>query len=385
MGVAIANRKNRCDLGALRLFCAKNGTERRILDHSFPLFCPRTQGKPTEKTRILPSWANPQKSLIKEDNQKKPHVRNFSACSSLRAQRLKHFLDLPLGLKLSRSLRNDNKNFSTMQFALSFFFCLSWCFPWKQEFLDDFPLCPQGPLPVKSENSIFIVALPSLIFKRDWKFQASYPPRPYFLGWGILKVEIDISSRLKFSSEIEHFKPDRTFQARVDFFSRFEPLGFWGRKWLRQFDGRLVFFVSFCWKISMPIKFRVLGVVGFFVEGGGSANFIFMGTGCFWDKNTPKAKNFWQKKERRDPKRQGEEDRSRDLGRGWAQQNSIFRAQRFTEWPKPLQWIAFPAHFLTPKPSFTEWLALIQWKGASRHFVGGVLGSEQKGSREETQ
>ena len=39
---------------------------------------------------------------------------------------------------------------------------LSWRFPRKQAFLDDFPLCPQGPPPLKSENFIFIVVSPSL-------------------------------------------------------------------------------------------------------------------------------------------------------------------------------------------------------------------------------
>ena len=39
------------------------------------------------------------------------------------------------------------------------------------------------------------------IFKRDWKFQASHPPNPYFCG------EFRRSS-LKFSIEIENFKRD---------------------------------------------------------------------------------------------------------------------------------------------------------------------------------
>ena len=55
-----------------------------------------------------------------------------------------------------------------------------------------------------------------------------------------------------------------------------------GRKWLRQFCGRLAFFGVFCWKTPMPIKFLLLGrggARGFFGRGGGSANFIFMGVG----------------------------------------------------------------------------------------------------------
>ena len=57
---------------------------------------------------------------------------------------------------------------------------------------------------------------------------------------------------------------------------------FWGRKWLRQFYGRLAIFGSFCWKTPMPIKFLVLwGGHGFFGRGGGSADFIFMGVGIF--------------------------------------------------------------------------------------------------------
>ena len=58
---------------------------------------------------------------------------------------------------------------------------------------------------------------------------------------------------------------------------------FWGRKWLRQFYGRLVFFGSFCWRNPMPIKFLVLGGQGFWGAGGvgGSGNYIFMGAGIF--------------------------------------------------------------------------------------------------------
>ena len=65
------------------------------------------------------------------------------------------------------------------------------------------------------------------IFKRDWKFQASHPPNPYFCG--------EFSrSRLKVSSEIEVFKRDWKFQAKTWnfqafkrdwFFSRFGPSG----------------------------------------------------------------------------------------------------------------------------------------------------------------
>ena len=56
-----------------------------------------------------------------------------------------------------------------------------------------------------------------------------------------------------------------------------------GRKWLRQFYGRLAFWGSFCWKTPMPIKFLLFGggVVVFLEGGGGSANFIFMGVGIF--------------------------------------------------------------------------------------------------------
>ena len=35
-------------------------------------------------------------------------------------------------------------------------------FPTKQAFLDNFPPCPQGPPPLKSENFIFIVVSPAL-------------------------------------------------------------------------------------------------------------------------------------------------------------------------------------------------------------------------------
>ena len=57
------------------------------------------------------------------------------------------------------------------------------------------------------------------IFKRDWKFQASRPPNPYFL-WGILNLrDWNFQAyRMKFSSEIENFNRDW-------FFSIFGPLG----------------------------------------------------------------------------------------------------------------------------------------------------------------
>ena len=56
---------------------------------------------------------------------------------------------------------------------------------------------------------------------------------------------------------------------------------FWGRKWLRQFYGRLKKLRSFCRKTSMPIKFLVLGegILDFF--WGGECRFIFMGARIF--------------------------------------------------------------------------------------------------------
>ena len=58
------------------------------------------------------------------------------------------------------------------------------------------------------------------IFNRDWNFQASHQPNPYFL-WGILKVrDWKFQSRLIFSIEIENFNRDW-------FFSIFGPLGIW--------------------------------------------------------------------------------------------------------------------------------------------------------------
>ena len=60
----------------------------------------------------------------------------------------------------------------------SFKILLSWRFPRKNSVLDDFPLCPQGPPPSKSENFIFIVVSPSLIFGSAFRQtpQASIPP-----------------------------------------------------------------------------------------------------------------------------------------------------------------------------------------------------------------
>ena len=57
------------------------------------------------------------------------------------------------------------------------------------------------------------------VSKRDWKFPASHPPRPcwdYGEFWRL---------RLIFSSEIEVFKWDWKFQARL-LFSRFGPSGY---------------------------------------------------------------------------------------------------------------------------------------------------------------
>ena len=56
-------------------------------------------------------------------------------------------------------------------------------------------------------------------------------------------------------------------------------------------------------------------------------------------------------------------DGSEDLGRGWAQKISRFRVRRFTEWPKPLQWIGFPVELVTK--------ALIHWMP----FFWEVLGT----------
>ena len=66
----------------------------------------------------------------------------------------------------------------------------------KTAFLQNWPF-PKGPNLEKIQDLE--------IFKRDWNFQASHPPTPYFL-WGILKVEI------------ENFKRDWNFQARLNFF-----------------------------------------------------------------------------------------------------------------------------------------------------------------------
>ena len=58
-----------------------------------------------------------------------------------------------------------------------------------------------------------------------------------------------------------------------------------GRKWLRQFHGRLAFFGSFCCKTPMQINFLLLGggVLGFFQTGGWKCQFYFYGRGDFSD------------------------------------------------------------------------------------------------------
>ena len=61
---------------------------------------------------------------------------------------------------------------------------LSWRFPRKQAFLDDFPLCPQGPPPLKSENFIFIVVSPSLSFFEAKPRSCQTGGFPTFFGTG---------------------------------------------------------------------------------------------------------------------------------------------------------------------------------------------------------
>ena len=63
---------------------------------------------------------------------------------------------------------------------------------------------------------------------------------------------------------------------------------FWGRKWRRQFYGRLEKLRSFCRKTSTPVKYLVsfffLGGGGYllgFLGGGGSADFVSMGARSF--------------------------------------------------------------------------------------------------------
>ena len=65
-------------------------------------------------------------------------------------------------------------------------------------------VCPNGPKIEKNQDLE--------IFKRDWKFQASHPPDPYF--WGEFWRSI-----LKFSIKIENFNRDWKFQARFNFFN----------------------------------------------------------------------------------------------------------------------------------------------------------------------
>ena len=66
--------------------------------------------------------------------------------------------------------------------------------------------------------------------------------------------------------------------------SNFRPQ-FWGRKWLRQFYGRLAFFGSFCWKTPVPIKILLLGGggFGFLRRGEWKCQFHFYGREDFSD------------------------------------------------------------------------------------------------------
>ena len=72
------------------------------------------------------------------------------------------------------------------------------------------------------KNSIFLTGIE--IAKRDWKFQASHPQRPYFL-WGDSEgQDWKCQAKLKFPCEIENFS--RSFLIRALNFS-----GLFQRKW----------------------------------------------------------------------------------------------------------------------------------------------------------
>ena len=61
---------------------------------------------------------------------------------------------------VNRSLRHDNKFLDNK--ISTFKILLSWRFPRKTAFLDNSPLYPHAPTPLKSANSIFIVVSQSL-------------------------------------------------------------------------------------------------------------------------------------------------------------------------------------------------------------------------------
>ena len=68
---------------------------------------------------------------------------------------------------------------------------------------------PKGPKIEKNSRSPSGIE----IFNRDWKFQASHPPNPYF-SWGNSEGE-----DWKFQIEIENFERDWNFQSRLNFFN----------------------------------------------------------------------------------------------------------------------------------------------------------------------
>ena len=84
-------------------------------------------------------------------------------------------------------------------------------------------------------------------------------------------------ARSKISFSLEIFNLARN----VEFFRSLGPLGFWGRKWLRQFYGHLEKMRSFCRKTHVHKIPRFRGGVFWVWGGGGSADFIFMGARIF--------------------------------------------------------------------------------------------------------
>ena len=78
-------------------------------------------------------------------------------------------------------------------------------------------------------------------------------------------------------------------------------------------------------------------------------------------------------------------------GRGWGQQLFSFRVRRFSEWPGPLHWIAFPVEIIEGVPSIKIWepqffmwggLVSFIFQGKSPHmknFWGGILTGEFSG------
>ena len=136
-----------------------------------------------------------------------------------------------------RSLRNDKQISRQYNFHIQNFVVVA--FPTKTSVFGRFSSLPHKAPFLKSENFIFIVVSPSL---SDSLAQTDLP---------------------ELSQKNPRVRKNSCPQ-------------FWGRKWLRQFYGRLEFLRSLCRKTSMSIKFLFFWGWGGILGLGGGVPILFL-------------------------------------------------------------------------------------------------------------